>query len=180
MGTKEKLTCELERGAESAEDLCFIHYPRVLQLCRFLLVDPQEAEEIAQEVFLNLVRAQPTQMDIRSWEAWFTRVTVNACRNRRRSWWWRWWRDEHVEYQEEQIRSAGDTPEEDVCRREERERLWQALQALSRRQREVFTLNLEGWSQRMTAEILGISVGSVKRHLFHAIRHLRRQLGEHP
>src|SRR5262245_44132807 len=115
MGTTGKLIRELEGGEASTEHLCRIHYPRVLQLSRLLLTDPQEAEEIAQEVFLNLVRAQPAQMDIRSWEAWFTRVTVNACRNRRRSWWWRWWRDEHVEYQEEQIHSAGDTPEEDVC-----------------------------------------------------------------
>ena len=169
---------EYEENEVSTDYLCEAHYPRVLQLCRFLLADPHEAAETAQEVFLNFLRAWPPQTEIRSWEAWFTRAAVNACRNRRRSWWWRWWRTEHVEFNEEAFPTPGPTPEEDAGNHEERERLWQALQALPRRQREVFTLHLEGWSHRVIAEILDISVGSVKRHLFHAVRNLRTQVGE--
>ena len=169
---------EQEENEASTEYLCQAHYPRVLQLCRFLLTDPHEAAETAQEVFLNFLRAWPPRTEIRSWEAWFTRTTVNACRNRRRSWWWRWWRTEHVEFDEEAFSAPGQTPEETARSREEQARLWQALQALPRRQREVFALHLEGWSHRVIAEILDISVGSVKRHLFHAIRNLRTQIGE--
>lgn len=163
---------------ESTQSLCQAHYPRVLQLCRFLLNDPQEAAETAQDVFLNFLRSWPPQTEIHSWEAWFTRATVNACRNRRRSWWWRGWRTEHVEFEEEAFSAPGQTPEENVGNQEEREHLWQALQALPRRQREVFALHLEGWSHRVIAELLDISVGSVKRHLFHAVRKLRTHLGE--
>lgn len=169
---------EHEENEESTESLCRAHYARVLQLCRYLLTDPQEAAETAQDVFVNFLRAWPPPNTIHSWEAWFTRATVNACRNRRRSWWWRWWRTEHVEFDEAAFPMSGSTPEEDVENREERERLWLTLQGLPRRQREVVALHLEGWSHRVIAEILALSVGSVKRHLFHAVRKLRTQVGE--
>src|SRR5581483_10930266 len=162
----------------STESLSHLHYPRVLQLCRLLLTDPQEAAETAQDVFVGFLRAWPPRTEIRSWEAWFTRAAVNACRNRRRSWWWRWWRTEHVEFDEEAFPTPERTPEENVGSREERERLWHTLQALPRRQREVFALHLEGWPHRVIAELLDISVGSVKRHLFLAVRKLRTQVGE--
>ena len=57
-------------------------------------------------------------------------------------------------------------------------RLWQAFQALPARQREVFALRyVEGWSTAAVAEALGLTVGSVKRHLFRAVRRLRQTLG---
>jgi RNA polymerase sigma-70 factor (ECF subfamily) len=58
--------------------------------------------------------------------------------------------------------------------RETRQRIWRAFRELSDRQREVFVLrHLEGWSTEGVASALGIRAGSVKRHLFRAIRHLR-------
>src|SRR5215813_3244825 len=75
------------------EELCRMHYARVAQLCRLLLVDRHEAEEVAQEVFLKLVKECRAQSQVLSWEAWLTRVTINACRDRRRSAWWKWWRN---------------------------------------------------------------------------------------
>ena len=60
-----------------------------------------------------------------------------------------------------------------------RDRLWRAFQALPDRQHEVFVLrHVEQWSTSEVAEALGMSAGSVKRHLFRAIRHLRRVLGD--
>lgn len=159
------------------EELCRLHYPRVFQLCRVLLVDRHEAEEVAQEVFLKLVKECRTDTHVLSWEAWLTRVTVNACRDRRRSAWWKWWREEHTEFQEAELPSPSLTPEEQILSREQQERIWRFFRALSPRQREVFALRrLEGLSTEEAAEALGLAVGSIKRHLFHAIRHLRKAL----
>jgi DNA-directed RNA polymerase specialized sigma24 family protein len=37
---------------------------------------------------------------------------------------------------------------------------------------------LEGLSSEEAAQVLGLTSGSVKRHLFHAIRHLQKGLGD--
>jgi RNA polymerase sigma-70 factor (ECF subfamily) len=49
------------------------------------------------------------------------------------------------------------------------------VRELSARQREVFVLReIEGWSTEEVASTLGVSDGTVKRHLFRALLHLRR------
>lgn len=175
------------------ENLYHTHYRRVLQLCRLLLADAHEAEDVTQEVFLKLYRAcqaQPPQM---AWGPWLTRVAINACRDRRRSGWWKWWRGSNSASQSG--RSSDDTgqrkvwpgleahrhcptPEEEALSAEMRGHIWQAFRKLSLRQQEVFVLRyLEGWSTEAVAETLGLSVGSVKQHQFRAIRRLRAVIG---
>jgi len=119
-----------------------------------------------------------------AWEPWLTRVTVNACRDRRRSGWWKWWRaPRHTAAAEvssylEQL-SAGPTPEEEALSREVYGRIWEIFRQLPARQQEVFALRyLDGWSTDAVAEALGLSVGSVKQHLFRAVHRLRAALGE--
>jgi RNA polymerase sigma-70 factor (ECF subfamily) len=176
------------------ERLYHTHYRRVLRLCRLLLADAHEAEDVTQEVFLKLYRAcqaQPLEM---AWGPWLTRVAVNACHDRRRSGWWKWWRGvRHMA----QGRFASDgteerevwdglppqtdrqTPENEALSAERRLQIWRAFRGLSLRQQEVFSLRyIEGWSTEAVADTLGLSVGSVKQHLFRAVRHLRAVMGE--
>ncbi len=42
------------------DDLYRAHHARVLRLCRLLLSDPHEADDVSQEVFLKLLRQQRT------------------------------------------------------------------------------------------------------------------------
>ncbi|MBI2369287.1 MAG: sigma-70 family RNA polymerase sigma factor [Deltaproteobacteria bacterium] len=165
--------------APSYEMLHRAHYARVLQLCRLLLVDRQEAEDVTQEVFLRLFREYEAQSRPIAWGPWLTRVTVNACRDRRRSGWWRWWRDRDEAFQEAGYPSRDPTPEEWVSGREQRERIWHSFRGLSSRQREVFVLRYaEEWSTEEIAKALGLTAGSVKRHLFRAVRHVRKAVGD--
>jgi RNA polymerase sigma-70 factor (ECF subfamily) len=177
------------------EELYRTHYARVRRLCCLLLADSGEAEDVAQEVFLKLFRAYQAQHHPMAWEAWLTRVAVNACRDRRRSGWWKWWRVRrdvswgealseepcvHDIFLATDLRNQRLTPEEEVISREARGRIWQAFGKLSRRQQEVFVLRyLEGWSIAEVAKALELTVGSVKRHLFRAVCHLRSALGDH-
>lgn len=154
------------------------HSARVVRLCRLLLDDPQEAQEVAQEVFVKLLRQHHEPGRSTQWGAWLTRVAVNACRDRRRSGWWRWWRQRQQVIEEVEIVDSAPTPERAAMSREGRERIWEAFRELPRRQREVFVLRrLEGWSTGDVAGALGVSTGSVKRHLFRAVHHLRQVLG---
>ena len=44
-------------GRPEYDDLYRAHNARVLRLCRLLLGDPDEAEDVSQEVFVRLFRA---------------------------------------------------------------------------------------------------------------------------
>jgi len=80
-------------------------HARVLRLCRLLLSDANEAEDVTQEVFLKLFQAVEAG-DSFAWAPWLTRVAVNACHDRRRSGWWKWWRREHQEFEEAQFSNS--------------------------------------------------------------------------
>jgi RNA polymerase sigma-70 factor (ECF subfamily) len=166
------------------EALYQAHYRRVLRLCQLLLNDLGEAEDVAQEVFMKLLEAMKTETREIAWAPWLTRVAVNACRDRRRSGWWKWWRaPRHATDTDEpptlDLPSHHPTPEEAALGREIRGRIWQAFRQLPARQQEVFALRyLEGWSTDAVANTLGLSVGSVKQHLFRAVHRLRAVIGE--
>jgi RNA polymerase sigma-70 factor (ECF subfamily) len=170
-----KVLAENESGYDS---LYHSHRARVLGLCRLLLADRDEAEDVSQEVLIKLYRAQRSISEPIAWGPWLTRVTVNACRDRRRSGWWRWWRDGHRELEAENLRGNTRTPEEDAIGREQREAIWESFHALSSRQREVFVLRyVEELPTNDVAEALGMSAGTVKRHLYRAVHRLRGALG---
>jgi len=167
----------VDRATEYNE-LYQAHHAQVLRLCRLLLSDPDEADDVSQEVFLKLFRQRQLSGDTIAWGPWLTRVTVNACRDRRRSGWWKWWREHHRTFEEAEFPGHGRTPEQEVLSRERRLDVWRSFQQLSSRQQEVFVLrHLEGFPTAEVAEILGVSPGSIKRHLYRAVHQMRKALG---
>ena len=165
------------------DDLFNAHYAAVLRLCRLLLDDGHEAEEVAQDVFFKVFQElriqkvnQPKPM---IWKPWIMKVSINACRDRRRSGWWKMWRATGDIVQEANHPRITETPEDTLLNRELQGRIWRAFQQLSKRQREVFALRyIDGWSTDEAASLLGISSGSVKRLLFRAVHRMRNALGE--
>ena len=149
------------------------HYGRLRRLCRLLLGDAQEAEDVVQKGH----EAESLGRAPLDWGAWLTRVAVNACRDRRRAGGWMRLRlrSTHVD----DLPLVADTPApSDVAIGEDtRRRIWAAFRTLPRRQQEVFALRyIEEQSTSDVALALGLSQGSVKRHLFRALRHLRGAL----
>jgi RNA polymerase sigma-70 factor (ECF subfamily) len=162
----------------SFEDLHAGHARRIERLCRLLLNDPTEAQDVTQEVLIKLWNAQRAGQTPEAWERWLTRVTVNACRDRRRSGWWRRWRDPRPDPTEQDLSPVvWTTPEDTVIGRETGRAIWSAYRQLSVRQREVFALRyVHELSTSEAAETLGMSEGTAKQHLFRAVRHLRKAL----
>lgn len=160
------------------ERLHELHESRIVSLCRLLLHDPDEARDVTQDVFLRAFEQMRRHQIPNVWEAWLVRVAVNACRDRQRSGWWKRW-SRNVEVEDLGVRSVTGSSEDEASRREQHVRIWQQLDKLRAKQRQIFVLRcVEGWSTEETAQALGISTGSVKTHLFRAIRHLRRALEE--
>jgi RNA polymerase sigma-70 factor (ECF subfamily) len=165
--------------ALSFECLYEAHSSKVKRLCRLLLKNAAEAEETGQEIFLKMFKQYQTESWPDDWSAWLTRVTVNACHDRRKSAWWKWWQSAEGEVRLAEQPSSDATPEQQVAGREEHTRIWSAFRSLSARQQQVFVLRyMEGWSTERVAETLAITTGSVKNHLFRAIRSLRARLGD--
>lgn len=164
------------------EALYRTHYARLVRLCRLWLDDPHEAEDVVQEVLLKLLQVSRGPYRPAAWAPWLTRVTRNACHDRRRSGWWKWRRAAPAARVEAVERPQWCcTLEDEALHRESQRRIWQAFQALPGRQREVFALRyVEGYSTAATAETLGLTVGSVKRHLFRAVCRLRETLEGYP
>src|SRR3989475_12443895 len=112
-----------------------------------------------------------------SWNRWVARVTVTACRDRRRWAGGRRFRSEDTAFHEDDLVAPGAGPEEAALAAEVRRRVWAAFRELSRRQQEVFALrHVEELSTAEVAETLGLSTGSAKRHLFRAVHRLRLAL----
>jgi RNA polymerase sigma-70 factor, ECF subfamily len=159
----------------TAEVLYREHQQRIGRLCLMLLGNPEEARDVAQDVFVKAVQQHGTSGEPRDWSAWLTRVAVNACHDRRRSGWWKWWQRDGRELDDRDLIAGG--PEDYAVRVQHRVAIWRAMRLLTERQREIFVLRqIEGWSTVETAEALNVSVESVKLHLFRATRRMRAAL----
>src|SRR5438876_4069161 len=76
----------LEAAQTDAFDFVFnVHRDYVYKLVRALLRNPQDAEDVTQEVFLRVYKALPSYDPERaSMRTWLTKLTVNACHTHRR------------------------------------------------------------------------------------------------
>jgi RNA polymerase sigma-70 factor (ECF subfamily) len=165
-----------ENHRQTDHDAIFrTHRQRILGLCRLMLRENEEAEDVTQEVFIRAFEHLRTGEPPAVMEAWLVRVAVNACRDRQRSGWWKYLR-RHADL-DEIVPPATRSSETEAIARERDTRIWRQLQALKPQQRNVFVLRyIEGWSTAEVAESLGLTEGSVKTHLFRAVRHLRKAM----
>ena len=155
------------------------HYGRLRRLCELLLGDKQEAEEVVQDTFMKAYEASLGTGTPNDWAAWLTQVAVNACRDRRRAGWWMRFRRWSDPVENVPLVAIDPSPADAASADQIRGRIWAAFRKLPDRQREVFVLrHIEECSTAQVAEALGLDQGTVKRHLFRAIRKMRDALGD--
>jgi len=146
------------------------HSPHVDAIVRRLAGDPDLAEDIAQEVWIQIFRA------LRSWRGdaklstWMHRVAVNRTLNALR-------RTRRVEAVETAIEETSATVEQDGERTMLAATIEEAARKLSPGARTVFLLHdVEGYTHEEIASELGITPGGSKSQLFKARAKLRRLL----
>jgi len=155
------------------------HHGRLRRLCALLLGDQQEAEEVVQDTFMKAYEATLASAIPNDWAAWLTQVAINACRDRRRAGWWMRFRRWSDPVENVPLVAIDPSPADAASGDEIRGRIWAAFRKLPDRQREVFVLrHIEECSTAQVAEALGLDQGTVKRHLFRAIRKMRDALGD--
>jgi RNA polymerase sigma-70 factor (ECF subfamily) len=155
------------------------HQRRIYTFATYLLASSDEAEDVAQEVFVKLWRNRDAIPPERL-EAWLLRVTRNACYDhlRRRRWQRRFVPAASVDTPTE-VASGTPGPEVLATASELGRRLLQALGRLSEPQRSIVILrHVEGLSCRDIGEIVDMTEGSVRVALHRARRRLRDGLRE--
>lgn len=142
----------------------FVHSHRVASR---ILGHPGEAEDVAAEALARTLRSWGRVRKLSSPEAWVTRVTTNLAIDilRRRKC-----------NDKASALGRGDNADEDP---DIRLVVRQLLRSLPRRQGEVLALRyLADLPEAEVAQVLGISLGSVKQHASRGVARLRQRLAE--
>jgi RNA polymerase sigma-70 factor (ECF subfamily) len=149
-----------------------------------LLGDPEEARDVAQEVFLQVYRMLGRFEGRSSLKTWIYRIAVNQCHNRRRFWHRR--RRDREEALDEGLAGrealaardgTGRSPYDEALRQERARRVQGALLQLSFEHRSVLVLReVEGLTCEEVGAALGIPEGTVKSRLSRAREAMRLRL----
>jgi RNA polymerase sigma-70 factor (ECF subfamily) len=131
-------------------------------------VDPEDA---AHDVFVLVLTRLPTLRNHESFEAWLFGITRRVLKTHRtaarRTRWWVWGHHEVVD--------PAPTADVLLSRSQVANKVQEALARLPRLQREVLILcDLEGRSAVQAAQVLGVSVGTIKSRLRLGRERLRR------
>jgi len=176
-----ELVRAVQRGEPGAMDaLIRATYAGVYALCKRLLIDPSDAADATQEVYLRVVRSVIGFRAESSFGTWLHRITVNVCATSLRK--------------RGDVRARGQvagatafaapdspdtlaSPDDTQTRVEDRDqasRVAVALAALSEDARQVVVLrDVPGLSTKEAAAVLGISENTVKVRLHRAHARLR-------
>ena len=180
----EELALALKSGHEDAfDELVRRHQRRVYAVAYHFTGNREDALDVAQEALLKAYRKisawQPTGMFV----PWLLRLTSNQAVDTLR----RLKRQRHERLDDAFRPASQHVPivptvvetDRQVQAHEIGARVRAALVVLSPMQRDVFVLrHYEGLQLAEIAEALGCTVGSVKVHLFRALKKLQKELGD--
>lgn len=169
-----------QRGdPEAFERLYHLHKARVYSLCLRMLGNTAEAEDMAQEAFLQLFRKVQTFRGESAFSTWLHRLVVNVVLMRlRRKGLAVVSLEEATEAEDEEApaREFG-APDQLLAGAIDRVILGRAVEKLPLGYRVVFTLHdIEGYEHNEIAEMLGCSIGNSKSQLHKARLRLRELL----
>lgn len=170
---ESELLTRLRQGDDEAFATIFReHYSWLVLAAARLLGDRSLAEEVVQDVMLELWRRREEIVLAGPLRAYLHQATRNRALNRLRH-------GKTVRESEPYVRppSAAPRPDARVSSRELQARVAQALAELSEPQREVFELSRrDGLTYPEIANVLDISVKTVEARMGRALRHLRERL----
>ena len=170
-----ELLTRLRAGDDDAFSAIFReHYPGLVVTATRLLVERALAEEIAQDVMLELWRRRASLVLTGPIRAYLQQATRNRSLNRLRQ-------ARTAQRGEVYVRGPSESPSSDAhtISTELRDAAARAIASLSAPQREVFEMNREqGLTYNEIAQVLGLSVKSVEARMGRALKQLRESLAE--
>ena len=184
------IVAELKSGSEQAYAWLIAHYHQpVYSLVSRIVRDAADAADTTQEVFLKVFRGIPRFHGESSLKTWIYRIAVHEACNRKRWWFRHKGREVALEQQAgeecgtagtsllETLEADSPSPFEDLVRREVREQVERALAAVAEPYRTAIILReIEELSYDEIAEVMQVSLGTVKSRLLRGREAFRKQL----
>ncbi len=178
------LVGELRAGIDSAYERLIGRFESpVYNIVSRVMDHPADAADVVQEVFLKIFRNIGSFRQDASLKTWIYRIAVNEARNHRR--WFSRHRKQEVGLESDHdeqsyqdwLPDPGRSPFETAADHETREMIEQALAQVNPRFRAALVLReIEGLSYEEIAEVLEISLGTVKSRILRGRDALRKNL----
>ncbi len=176
----------IEGDSRAFDQLVLRHKDRVFNLCYGFFNDYQEANDIAQEIFIKVFRSIKKFRQESSFSTWLYRIAVNTCKNRIKSLEYRFkkWRKsiDSPSAQTEnsapmEIENGSMSPSASLEQKERSAIVRKAINSLANGKRTVILLrDIEGFTYDEIAEITDLNIGTVRSKLSRARNDLRVKL----
>jgi len=155
---------------EAFEALFTAEYARVAGIANRVLADPHEAEDVAQEVFIDFHRLHSASAQYA--RAWLHRAAAHAALNRLRG----ARRRQRREVAQAAEEGSAIDPQKQVEINEDRRRVRQALARMAPKPAAVLVLRASGLSYAEVGQALGVGTGQVGTLLRRAESALRKEV----
>ncbi len=184
------IVADLKAGSEEAYAWLIGEFQRpVYGLVYRMVCDPADAADTVQEVFLKVFRGMKNFNGESSLKTWIYRIALHEAANRKRWWFRHKAREASIEPVETEGAAAGDfamqnaltdrgeSPFDNVAHREVQKRVDAELRGMPEPYRTTLILrDLEEMSYEEIAEVLQISLGTVKSRLTRGRQALKERL----
>jgi RNA polymerase sigma-70 factor (ECF subfamily) len=182
------IVAELKAGSDEAYNWLVTHYHQpIYSLVYRILTDPTDAADTTQEVFLKVFRGMKHFNGECSLKTWLYRIAIHEASNQRRWWFRHKSKETSMESQTDDeggsfglcdtLAARGESPLELFAHEEVRARVEQELKQISEPYRTTVVLrDIEGLAYEEIAEVLQISLGTVKSRLIRGRNALRERL----
>ncbi|CAN5533471.1 RNA polymerase sigma factor [soil metagenome] len=173
---------KLRAGDHAAfNELVEIYRGKVINTCYRFLADQEDAEDVSQDIFIEIYQSLRTFKGDAKLSTWIYRITVYKCldaikkRKRKK----RLSSIGQLLHLDEiaQWLSGGSRPDITLEVKEQYRYVYEALNALPENQRVAFTLSkMEGYSNQEIAEIMDTSVMAVESMIYRAKKRVHEEL----
>lgn len=172
--TDPHLVARAQQGDLTAfEELVKKYQREIYGLACRLVMDQEEAKDLTQQAFLQAfihIRGFRQQSQFRTW---LFRIAINQCYNYLKT---KKKFGDPMDPQEMHL-VGEDSPVEEMAERQDRQRLYEALEKLPPKQRAVITLKLEqGLSYQEISQVLGGTAGAARVNYCQALKTLKKHL----
>jgi RNA polymerase sigma-70 factor (ECF subfamily) len=177
----------LQANEDAAYDeLVRVYSASIFHVAYRMLGDTADASDVVQDIFLKVFRNISGFKGEAALKTWIFKIAFSEILNRLR-WWKRRHRFATVSLDDQTngantgysqiVAAPTPTPEQALQSKEEEDAIQQALGKLSREHRSIIVLrDIEGFSYNEIADVLGVSVGTVKSRLARARADLKKSL----
>jgi RNA polymerase sigma-70 factor, ECF subfamily len=175
----------LQANEDAAYDeLVRVYSTSIYHVAYRMLGDAADASDVVQDIFLKIFRNIGGFKGEAALKTWIFKIAFSEILNRLR-WWKRRRRFATLSLDErpngnptsDRVADASPTPEEILQSKERENAIQEALWRISREHRSIIVLrDIEGFSYNEIADVLGVSMGTVKSRLARARADLKKSL----